>query len=195
MVVGAARYQTEAFIGQGFSKCLSVVHNLLLICFKFRFEGLAKADSLRSDDVLEWTTLGAWEDSLVDLFGKRFFAQDQAASWAAQCLVGGGGDDVGVWNWILMQSSCNQSGNVCHVDKQIGANFMGNLSEFIKADLARISGSAGNDHLRFVFQCQFANLVIVDALGVVQAVWNEVVVGTGDVDRAAVGQMAAVCEV
>ena len=195
VVVGAAGYQAEAFIGQRLGKGLRVFDDLLLIGLEFRFESLTKADGLGGDDVLQRAALGAGEDGLVDLFGERLLAQDQAASWAAQRLVGGGGDHVRVRNRVLVQSCGDQARNVRHVDKQVSADLVGDLGEFIKADLARVSGSARNDHLRFMLKGQFTNLVVVDALAVVQAVWDEVVVGAGDVDRAAVGQVSAMGKV
>ena len=87
MVVGAAGYQTEAFIGQRFGKCLCVVDDLLLVCFKFRLDAPSpEANCFGSDDMLQWTALCAREYSLVDLFCQSFLAQDQTASWTAQGL-------------------------------------------------------------------------------------------------------------
>ena len=121
--------------------------------------------------------------------------RDQAASWTTQCLVCGGGNNISVQNRVLMQASCNQTSDMSHIDKEISADFMRNLSKFIKADFSWICRSAGNDHFWFVFQSELTNFIVVDSFCVIQAIWDKVIICTGDIDWAAVGQMTAMSEV
>ena len=61
VVVRAAGNQIEALILEGCRQCLCVVNDALLISLELRLERLAEADSLRRDNVLERTALGARE--------------------------------------------------------------------------------------------------------------------------------------
>ncbi len=72
--------------------------------------------------------------ALLICFRELFLAQDHAAARTAQRLVGGGGDHVRVRNRVLMQSCCDQAGDVRHVDKQVSADLLAisaNLSKRI----------------------------------------------------------------
>src|SRR5665213_2492683 len=49
-----------------------------------------------------------------------------------------------------MQSHRDEPGNVCHVDHQHGADFVGDLAERFVIHRARVRARTGDDHLRFV---------------------------------------------
>ena len=55
---------------------------------------LAEADGLRRDHVHERATLHTREDGAVELFGVLLATENHAAARAAQCFVGGGGDQL-----------------------------------------------------------------------------------------------------
>ena len=82
-----------------------------------------------------------------------------------------------------------------HVDHQQRTDLIGNGAQLVKLDRSRISGGAGNDQLRLAFQCDAADLVIVDLFRLGRnAVGNKIEIGAAHVHGAAVGQMAAVGE-
>ena len=143
--------------------------------------------------MLKRTALGAREDGLVELLCKLLVVrEDNAAARAAQGLVGGGGDDVRIRNRALVQTGRDQTCDVRHIDEQVSADLVRDLCELRKVDGTRISGSAGDDHLRLLLLGHFADSVVVDIAVVVHAVGNDMVQQTGLVDRGAVGQVAAV---
>ena len=93
-----------------------------------------------------------------------------------------------------MQTGGDQTCDMRHIDEQVCADLVCDLSELFKINGTRISGGAGNDHLRLLLLRHVADCVIVDVAVVVYAVGNNVVEQTGLVDRRAVGQVAAVVQ-
>ena len=82
-----------------------------------------------------------------------------------------------------------------HVHHEVGAAAVGNLAEAFEVDGTGIGRGAGHDELRAVLFGQGLHLVVVNALGgVVQPVGDDFEVAARDIDRAAVGKMAAVVE-
>ena len=81
-----------------------------------------------------------------------------------------------------MNARGNKTGDVRHVNHQISADRIGNLSELCEIDDSGICGSARNDHLGLAFLGGFENLVVIDTVGnAVNAVGYEVEVLTRDV--------------
>ena len=211
VVVGAAGDQTEAFSLQTLGKNGSVLDDLLTVGLELGLERLAEADGLGSDDVLERAALGAGEHGGVDLLGQvdglhlagldvllgdLVLAQDHAAAGTAQGLVGGGGDNVGIGHGALVNASGDETGDVGHIDHEESADGISDLTELGEVDLAGIGGSAGKDHLGLALLRDAVDLVVVDHFGlIVEGVGDLMEVLAGDVDRAAVGQVAAVGEV
>ena len=73
---------------------------------------------------------------------------------------------------------------------------MGDLAEALEVERARVGARAGHDHLRLDFGRLLFEGVVVDLLGLlVDAVGGEVVQLAAEVDRRAVGKMAAVGKV
>lgn len=90
---GGARIVLQQPLGQ--DRC--AVERALLALAEFRCRSEFERDGLGGDDVLERAALLAGEHRRVELLGQHFVVgQDDAAAWAAQCLVGGRRDDVGV---------------------------------------------------------------------------------------------------
>ena len=69
-----------------------------------------------------------------------------------------------MWNGAVVDSSGDQAGIVCHVDKQKCTDIVCDLPEFFVRDLARVSTRSGNDHLWFVLFGQSRDLVEVDTM-------------------------------
>ena len=55
--------------------------------------------------------------------------EDQAAARAAQRLVRGRGDDMGVRERARMRAAGHEAGEMRHVDHQVGADLVGDLAE------------------------------------------------------------------
>ena len=122
--------------------------------------------------------------------------KNHAGARAAQRLVRGGGDDVGVLARIGMQAGGDQAREMRHVDQEDGADRIGDLAEARKIDDARIGAAARDDHLRLVLFGQAGQLVVIDALVVAaHAVGNHLIGLARKVERMAVRQVAAVRQV
>ena len=99
---------------------------------------LAEGDRLGGDHVHQRAALQAGEDRRVDLLGDRLVVgQDHAAARAAQRLVGGGGDHVGVRQRVGVLAAGDEAGEMRHVDHQVGADLVGDGAEAGEVDLAR----------------------------------------------------------
>src|SRR5699024_8037827 len=93
-------------------------------------------------------------------------------------------------NWRRMQSSCYQSGKVCHIHKEVGSDFVRDFTEASKIELTRVGRPTCNDHLRLMFTCQSGNFVHIDFVCcLIDRVGHDVVQTTREV------QLHAVCEV
>ena len=92
-----------------------------------------------------------------------------------------------------MDTGSHQTRDVSHVHHQIGAHLVGDGPEFGEVQRPGIGAGARQDQLGIAFLCQLQYLVVVDDLGIVlHAVGDDVEILAGDVDGAAVAQMAAV---
>ena len=133
------------------------------------------------------------EDRLVD--GRRVLslAQDHAAAWAAQDLVGGEGDDVGVRHGTgdrLARHEADEVGGVHHEDRP---DLVSDLAEGGEIDEAGVRRRSSDDHPRLVLQRDRADLVVVDGLGVLaHAVGHDLEPLAGEVDLGSVGEVATV---
>src|SRR5207244_5598937 len=132
------------------------------------------------------TTLEAGEHRLFDR-GRVFLAtQDATGAGAAESLVRGQRDDVGVRRRRRVRAPDDEAGDVRRVDQEQRAGLVGDLAEGGEVDDPRVRGRAGDDHLRALAHGEVANPVVVERLGlVVDAVGDEVVEPTAAVDRRA----------
>ena len=64
-----------------------------------------------------------------------------------------------------MHAGGNETGDVGHVDHQVGADRIGDLTHALEVDEAGVGAGAGDDQLRTDLLCLFGNGVIVDPLG------------------------------
>lgn len=76
-----------------------------------------------------WASLEHWEDTEVDDLGKFLAAEDHTGSWSTKRLVGGGGNDIGVFEWVVDLLSSGQSTQVSHVGVEISTNLVANVPE------------------------------------------------------------------
>ncbi len=92
-----------------------------------------------------------------------------------------------------MQSRGDQTGEVRHVDHQVGTDFVGDAAEFGEVELPRIGRPAGQDQLGLAFVGQPLDLGHVDQVVVLgHVVGGDVVELAGEVQLHPVREMAAV---
>jgi hypothetical protein len=107
--------------------------------------------------------------------------------------MGGGGDHIGVGDGGGVDPGGHQAGDMGHVDHQVGPDGAGDVGKGAEIDDSRVGRRPGDDHLRPVDPGQFFHGPVIDAPGFrIEAVMGEVEETTGEADRCAVGQVAAV---
>ena len=110
--------------------------------------------------------------------------------------MGGAGDHIGIGHGRGMQTRRHQTGDMGHIHHQVGTHLIGDLPEFRKINEPGIGAGTGNDELRLIFQSGFPHGLVVNGLGlIVQAIGDHMEILSGDIHRAAVGQMAAVVQI
>ncbi len=160
-----------------------------------RLARLPERNRLGRDDVHERAALQAGEHGLVDARRVLSTRQDRAGSRSAQRLVGRERDDVGVWHRRRVRAAGNQTRDVRSVDEQHRADLVGDRPERHEVDRARICRRARDDQPRTLAHGQVADHVVVEHLGVVvDAVRDEVVHTTAEVDRRSVGEVTALIQ-
>ncbi len=117
--------------------------------------------------------------------------QDDAAARAAQALVGGGGDHVGVGHGVGVDAGGDQAGVVRHVHQEDRAHVFGHLGETLEIDAQAVGRGAGDDQLGLGFVGLFLHRVVVDGFVGVQPVADHVEPLAAHVQRHAVGEVAA----
>ncbi len=86
----------KPLLRQGGGEGLGIFDDLLLVGLELRLQRLLEGHRLGGDDMHQRPALDAGEDVAVERLGKLFAAEDHAAARAAQGLVGGGGDKLGM---------------------------------------------------------------------------------------------------
>jgi len=91
-----------------------------------------------------------------------------------------------------MGATGDQTGEMRHIDHEIGPDLVGDRTELREIDDARIGRTAGNDQARLMLQRQATHVVIIDQVRIGgHAILDGLEPLAGLVDRGAVGQMAA----
>ena len=94
-----------------------------------------------------------------------------------------------------MGAAGNQAGNVGHINHKNSADFVSDVREQLEVDGTGISRSTGNDQLGLILLSHVPDLVVVNEAGfVVHIIGDNIIVLTGDIGGAAVGQVAAVSQ-
>src|SRR5699024_8122726 len=131
VVVGAAGDHIIAPFEEDGGHGAGVVDGLVLLGGEGGLGRFGQGHGLGGDDVHQRAALHAGKYSGVQLFVQLRLAagQDQAAARAAQGLVGGGGDHMGVGQWTRVGPGGHQAGDVRHVHEQPRADTVGNLAK------------------------------------------------------------------
>jgi hypothetical protein len=130
MVVRAAGDDAEAAVGERLGQRLGVVDHLLRIGLEPGLQRFAESHRLGGDDMHQRAALQAGEDGRIDLLGDILVVgQHDAAARAAQGLVRRRGDDMGVRERRGMRAARHQTGEMRHIDHEIGADRIGDLAE------------------------------------------------------------------
>jgi hypothetical protein len=187
---------TGALLGERGGQQLGVDDRLALVVAVLVGGGELEGHGLGGDDVHQRAALGAGEDALVDGLAQVLAAEDQAAARAAQGLVSGGRDDVGVAERARVEAGRDESGDVGHVHHQERVHAWAILPNRSKSSVRGIGAGAGHDQLGLDLGRLLLEGVVVDLLGLrVDAVGVDLVPLAAEVDRRAVGEVAAVGQV
>ena len=198
MVVGTVGDNLVALVNEFHAHGLGVGHHLLLVLFVFGLGCLVEGYGLGGDYVLQRAALYAGEDAgieesahLLDLslgsgetpgVVEVLAHEDDAAAGTAERLVGGGSDDVRVFDGVLQETGGNEAGGVGHVNPEDGAHFVGDLSHALVVPLAGVGRCAADDELGLALEGLALHLVVIYAAGLgVQAVSDGVIKDTAGV--------------
>ena len=194
--VGAAGDDAVALGRDGFSEDFRVGDDLPGVGGEVGLEGFLEGYGFGGDYVHQRAALLAGEDAAIYTGGELLLAEDQAAAGAAQGLVGGGGDDVGVGDGRGVGVACDEAREVGHVDHEVRPGFVRDGAHAGKVELARVGAAAAYDDLGFFAQGDGFELVVVDGFGVAaDLVADDAIELAGEVELVAVGEMAPVGEV
>ena len=139
MRIGTAGHDVQTAADQPFGKNLRIANDLFGIATEFRAQCLTKSSRLASDGMHQWPALQTRKDSRINLFAQRLIIrQDDAATTCAQCLVRCRCYDMRMRNRIGMQTSSHQTGDMRHINHQIGTDLVSHLAESCKIKRAGI---------------------------------------------------------
>ena len=109
--------------------------------------------------------------------------------------MGSGRHDIGVWDRARVQSGCDKAREVCHVNPELGSDFVSDLLHSLEVFDTRVSAPAADDHGRVGFKRALANDFRVNAEGFgVDSVGFGMVEASREVDFHTVGQVSAMVE-
>ena len=119
-------------------------------------------------------------------------AEDQAPSGAAQGLVGGGGDHVGVRQRARVDAGRDQSREMRHVHVQVRPHLVGDAAEALEVDDPGVGRAARDDQPGLVLARERLDFLVVDpAVLAPDPVLHGVEPLAGEIRRGAVGQVSA----
>ncbi len=185
MIIRPIRYDLDLPVLQALAKCLSIIDHTLLIFLKGRIQCLLKADSFRRDHMHQRPTLRTGEYSLVEVVLVRHFLarHDHTASGTTQRLMCSRRGNMRIRNRAWMQSCRHKPGNMCDIDHQYGPHFIRDLPEFLEIDRSCICRSPCHDHLRFTFQSDLSNIIIIKESFIIHSVRNTIKIFAGHIHR------------
>ena len=133
---------------------------------------------------------------LVDGLGVLRFAHHHTAARAAEGLVRRRGHEICIGDGIRMQACGDQARDVGNVDHEVGADRLGDRLKFWKVQRPGIGTGADHDHARAAFFGKLADGVKVDGFRLpIDPVRERAKNHSGEIDFAAVGQMASLRQV
>ena len=171
---GAAADDAQAALLQRLGHRLGVLDHLLLVRLEPGAERFLERHRLGGDHVHQRAALQAGEDGAVDGLLVLGLHQDDAAARAAQALVRGGGDHVGVGHRVGVHAGGDQAGVVRHVDHEDGADLARHTGKALEVDAQAVGAGPGDDQPGPVLARLGLHRVVVDLLAVVQAVGDDV---------------------
>ena len=196
MCVRSPGHKPQAVLRKPRCQRACIFPHLLLVGFKFGGQRLAKAERLCRDDVHQRAALHTREYSAVDLGAQSLLAENQPAAGPAQRLVRCGRDHIRIGDRAGMLAGGNQASDVRHINHEIRAYLLRNPGNPPKIDQARIGGGAGDNQLGPMLLCKRLQRLIVDGLRfALHAIGDKIVFSSAFAHRAAVRQMAAVCQI
>ena len=132
--------------GQALGEDARAVDGALLAVAELGLGRELERGRLRGDDVHERAALLAGEHVRVELLRQLgVVGEDEARARAADRLVHGRGDDVGVRHGRRVQARRDEPGEVRHVDPEHRADLVGDRAERGEVELARVGRPAGDD--------------------------------------------------
>lgn len=195
---------------EGDLESLGVGDNLLLVGLEVRGLGLLEGDREGGDGVVVGTTLVTGEDGEVDgvlelvegllaglgVDGADTLAEeDHGTTGTTEGLVGGGGDNVGVLEGSGDDLGGDETGDVSHVDHEVGTDGVGNLAHALVVDETAVGRGTGNEDLGAVEDGVLLEHVVVDdASLLIHAVGHGLEVG-GDGRDLALGSLVTMGQV
>lgn len=198
VVFSVVRYYFVVVVQEYFYYCFGVFCYLLLVNFEFWFYCFFQCYCFIGDYVYQWVVLCVWEYGGVQFFVQFFivvFCQDQVVVWICQGFVGGGGDNVSVWNWVWVNVCGNQVCYVCYVDKQVCVDVVSDFMYFCLVNYVGVGREVIDNYFWFVFFGQFCYFVIVNFIGFIDIVRYDVVQFIGEVNWGVVSQVIILCQV
>lgn len=143
----------------------------------------------------ERTALLTREDRGVELLGIVLLGENETGTRTAKSLVSRGGYDIGVRDRARVQSGCDKAREVCHINPELGSDFVGDFLHGLEVFDTRVGAPAADDHGRVGFKRALADDFRIDAEGFrIDSVGFGMVETSGEVDFHAVGEMSAMVE-
>src|SRR5215208_1640449 len=195
VVVRPAGDEVEPAFEQTIGQSLAIIDDLAGVVFELGFERLTECHSLAGYGVHERATLRPGEDATVHFLGELLAAEYHAAAGAPQRLVGGRRDYLAVGDGRRVNPGRHEARDVGHVREEESPDLVGDLTEPLELQDARVGARAGQDHPRVLAQRDLAQVIVVDKAVVADAVMDEVVGPPGEVELRAVRQVPAVGQV
>ncbi len=133
VIVGSARDNRVAPLGQQFGHRLGVVADQPLVGRKFRCHCLFERNRFRGNYMHQWAALVSRENQRTEFFGQLIVRtrKNQAAARTTQCLVCRGRHDVGHTHRARVVARGDEPGDVCHINHQVSTSVVGDFAEFL----------------------------------------------------------------
>lgn len=88
--------------------------------------------------------------------------EDHGATGPTEGLMGGGGNDVGVRERRGDHTRGDETGDMCHVNDEVGTDEVSNLANTLVVDEPTVGGGTGDDSLRAVEDGGLLEHIVVD---------------------------------
>src|SRR5262249_18940637 len=144
--VSAAGDDAEALAIECLGHGSGIGDDLTGVVAERRLQRLFESDGFGGDDVNERSALVSGKDVLVNCGRELLVTEDEAGAWPSKCLVSCAGDDLRVWNRGWMHAPSDQSGEVCHINDEDGAAFVGDGAHAGKIERPWVGAAPTDDY-------------------------------------------------